>query len=194
MNLQRTTGKRAVALTFDDGPHPVWTPKILDELRAAGVRATFCLVGRQAEKHPDLVARIVREGHTLCNHSWNHELDLGTRSEAAIRANLQRTNKAIRQAVPGAKIRFFRQPGGNWTPAAVNVAKELGMISLHWAVDPRDWAGPSADVIEQRVAEKAKPGAIVLLHDGGGDRSATLAACPGIVRTLKQKYGIVLLK
>jgi peptidoglycan-N-acetylglucosamine deacetylase len=193
LDLRRTTGSTKVALTFDDGPHPVWTPKILDELRAANVRATFCLVGTQAKRYPELVARIVREGHTLCNHSWNHEFNLGKLSEDQIRDNLERTNQAIRQAVPDAKIKFFRHPGGNWTPAAVKVAKELGMVSLHWTVDPRDWERPGAAVIEQRVVENAKPGAIVLLHDGGGDRSATLAACPAIIQSLKQRYGIVLL-
>lgn len=193
LDLQRTTGSTKVALTFDDGPHPVWTPQILDELRAANVRATFCLVGSQAKRYPELVARIVREGHTLCNHSWNHEFDLGKLSEDQIRDNLERTNRAIRQAVPDAKIKFFRHPGGNWTPAAVKVAKELGMVSLHWTVDPRDWERPGADAITKRVVKAAKPGAIVLLHDGGGDRSGTLAACPAIIRDLKQRYGITLL-
>ncbi|HEX6967904.1 MAG TPA: polysaccharide deacetylase family protein [Micromonosporaceae bacterium] len=193
LDLQRTTGAEGVALTFDDGPHPVWTPKILEELRESRVHATFCLVGTQAKKYPDLVARIVREGHTLCNHSWNHEFDLGERSAAEIRANLQRTNDAIRRAVPDAEISYFRHPGGKWTPAAVQVAQELGMRALHWSVDPRDWERPSAEVLVQRVTEKAKPGAIVLLHDGGGDRTTTVAACPEIIRDLKRRYGIILL-
>ena len=187
---QRTTGKKAVALTFDDGPHPVWTPKLLDELRKARVKATFCLIGSQVKKHPELVARIAREGHTLCNHSWNHEQDLGQRSEAAIRANLVRTNKAIQQAAPGTKVRFFRHPYGAWTPRSIKVARALGMTSLHWSTDPRDWEKPGANVIKRRVERGAHSGAIVLLHDGGGDRSDTLAACPGIIRHLKERYGI----
>jgi peptidoglycan/xylan/chitin deacetylase (PgdA/CDA1 family) len=189
----RMTGSRAVALTFDDGPHPVWTPQVLDRLRDAGVKATFCVVGSQVRKHPDLVRRIVREGHTLCNHTWRHELDLGRQPPAAIRANLLATNQEIDKAVPGARIPYFRQPGGRWTAAAVSVAKALGMTSLDWDVDPRDWETTSAVAIGTYVVSHARPGSIVLLHDGGGDRHGTLAACPAVIRALQQRYGITLL-
>ncbi|HEX5595895.1 MAG TPA: polysaccharide deacetylase family protein [Micromonosporaceae bacterium] len=194
LDLMRRTSDKGVALTFDDGPHPVWTPQILDALRAAKVSATFCVVGSQAERHPELIARIVREGHTLCNHTWRHEFDLGTRPEAEIRANLERTNRAIRRGAPDAPIKYFRHPGGKWTPAAVDVAHDLGMRALHWDVDPQDWAQPGAGVITKRVLDRARSGSIVLLHDGGGDRSGTLQACSGLLSTLKQKFGIVLLK
>lgn len=185
---------KAVALTFDDGPAPEWTPKVLDQLRAAKVKATFCLIGTKARKYPQLVARIVREGHTLCNHSWQHDLKLGRKSEAEIRADLVRTNREIRRAVPGAKIGYYRQPGGEWTPSVVRVSRALGMTALHWDVDPRDWDKPGAEAISKRVIDQARPGSIILLHDGGGDRSATLTACPTLLTTLKQKYGIVRLK
>jgi len=122
----RLTGRKTVALTFDDGPHPVWTPQVLDRLKAAKVKATFCLVGSQVKKYPALVRRIVREGHTLCNHSWNHELDLGTRPIAEIRSNLEATNREIRKAVPRAKISYFRHPGGKWT---ANAVREIGRAS-----------------------------------------------------------------
>jgi peptidoglycan/xylan/chitin deacetylase (PgdA/CDA1 family) len=194
IRTQRFTGGKKVALTFDDGPHPVWTPKVLDLLRSKGVKATFCLVGTEVHQYPALVARIVREGHSLCNHTWQHELDLGTRPEPEIRANLEATNREIKRAVPGAKIRYFRHPGGMWTAAAVKVSRELGMIPLGWDVDPLDWKKPSAEAIRTRVINQSRPGSIVLLHDGGGDRGATLAACPRIVSELKQKYGIVLLR
>lgn len=194
VETRRLTGSRKVALTFDDGPHPTWTPKVLDMLRHNGVKATFCLVGTEVQQHPALVARIVREGHTLCNHTWHHELDLGTKPEATIRANLEATNREIQRAVPGAKIKFFRHPGGMWTAAAVKVAREMGMTSLGWDVDPLDWKKPSAAAIRTRVINQARPGSIVLLHDGGGDRAATLAACPSIVGELKRKYGIVQLR
>ncbi|MBO4205339.1 polysaccharide deacetylase family protein [Micromonospora echinofusca] len=192
--LRRTTGVRGVALTFDDGPHPQWTPKVLDQLRAAGVKATFCVVGSKVRQHPALVVRIVREGHQLCNHSWQHDVDLGTRPEAQIRADLARTNQAIRAAVPGARIPYYRQPGGRWTPEVVAAAKGLGMQSLHWTVDPQDWAKPTASVISKRVTDRVRPGSIVLLHDGGGDRSATLRACPGLIASIKQRYGVTRLK
>ncbi|MEH1012500.1 polysaccharide deacetylase family protein [Micromonospora sp. CPCC 206060] len=192
--LRRTTGVRGVALTFDDGPHPQWTPKVLDQLRAARVKATFCMVGSKVRQHPALVVRIVREGHQLCNHSWQHDVDLGTRPEAQIRADLARTNQAIRTAVPGVEIPYYRQPGGRWTPEVVAVAKALGMQSLHWTVDPQDWAKPTASVISKRVTDRVRPGSIVLLHDGGGDRSATLRACPGMIAAIKQRYGVTRLK
>ncbi|MFG3711008.1 polysaccharide deacetylase family protein [Micromonospora sp. NPDC047730] len=192
--LQRSTGVRAVALTFDDGPNPVWTPKILDHLRAARVTATFCVVGTQARRHPDLVRRIVREGHQLCNHSWHHDLDLARRPVADIRSDLARTNAAIRAAVPGAKVPFYRQPGGRWTPEVVSVAKQLGMRSLHWNVDPQDWGKPTTATITNRVRAAARPGSVVLLHDGGGDRAATLAACPHLITDLKRRFGIARLR
>jgi peptidoglycan/xylan/chitin deacetylase (PgdA/CDA1 family) len=151
----RVTGVRAVALTFDDGPHATWTPKVLDLLKAQGVKATFCLIGEQVREYRALVARIVREGHTLCNHSWDHDLRLGKKSGAQIRADLERTNREIRRAVPGAKIPYYRQPGGEWTPSVVRVAKDLGMKPLHWDVDPRDWARPGGS---QDQATRHLPG------------------------------------
>ncbi|MET7706081.1 polysaccharide deacetylase family protein [Micromonospora sp. NPDC005413] len=188
--LRRTTGVRPVALTFDDGPSPAWTPKVLDQLRAAKVTATFCVVGREVQRHPELVRRIVREGHQLCNHSWRHDLDLARRPVAEIQADLARTNKAIRTAAPGAKVSFYRQPGGRWTPEVLGVAKKLGMRPLHWSVDPQDWDKPNAATIGKRVHTATRPGAIVLLHDGGGNRAATLAACPHLIADLKQRFGI----
>ncbi|MDG4827816.1 polysaccharide deacetylase family protein [Solwaraspora sp. WMMD1047] len=191
---QRLTGKKQVAVTFDDGPDPQWTPKVLDSLRAAKVKATFCLVGSKVRSHPALVVRIVREGHSLCNHSWQHDLKLGEKPEPEIASDLARTNRQIQQAVPGAEIDWYRQPGGKWTPAVIKVAREQGMAALHWDVDPADWEKPGAAVIAKRVANQARPGSIVLLHDGGGDRSGTVGACPGMLRSLRAKYGILRLK
>ncbi|MEV4654770.1 polysaccharide deacetylase family protein [Micromonospora sp. NPDC049301] len=192
--LRRSTGVRPVALTFDDGPSPAWTPKVLDQLRAARVTATFCVVGQEAQRHPELVRRIVREGHQLCNHSWRHDLDLGRRPVAEIRADLARTNKAIQTAVPGAPVPFYRQPGGRWTPEVLAVAKDLGMRPLHWNVDPQDWDKPTAATIAKRIHSAARPGAVVLLHDGGGNRAATLSACPHVIADLKRRFGITRLR
>lgn len=189
-DLYRHSGDQGVALTFDDGPNPRWTPQILDQLRAAHVTATFCLVGKEARRYPELVARIVREGHQLCNHSWRHDMNLGRRPIADIKADMVRTNQAIRAAVPDAKISWFRQPGGRWTDEEVAVAGQLGMRPLHWAVDPQDWNHPSAKTIITRVEAAVRPGSVVLMHDAGGDRSQTMIACKRLIPELRKRYGI----
>ncbi|WP_213456227.1 polysaccharide deacetylase family protein [Rhizomonospora bruguierae] len=187
--VKKSAGQN-VALTFDDGPSP-YTPQLLALLRAQGIKATFCLIGTEVQKYPHLVAQIAREGHTLCNHSWHHELKLGTKSVGTIEANLARTNAAIRRAVPGATIRYYRQPGGMWTPNVVSVAKSLGMTPLGWSVDPNDWRRPPAKTITDRVLRNTHRGSIVLMHDGGGDRSATITACRTIIPTLKKQFSLV---
>jgi peptidoglycan-N-acetylglucosamine deacetylase len=191
---KRTTGTSAVALTFDDGPDPTWTPQMLDLLRQQGLKATFCLVGVHVRDHPDLVARIVREGHTLCNHSWQHDLNLGTKTPAQISADLSRTSAEIRKAVPNARIPYYRQPGGKWTATIVSIAKQMGMTPLGWAVDPSDWDKPGTSAIINRVMDHTHAGSIVLMHDGGGDRSQTLAACRTLFPWLKQRYRLVALR
>jgi peptidoglycan-N-acetylglucosamine deacetylase len=197
----KTTGSQGVALTFDDGPDPTYTPQMLALLRQHGVKATFCLVGVNAQQYPQLVQAIVRDGHSLCNHTWRHDLKLGSRSTAEIRSDLQRTNDAIHQAVPGAPIQYFRHPGGNWTNAAVAVAAELGMASIGWEVDPLDWnlakypAGPTMrDHIVNVLTTQVKPGSIVLSHDAGGDRSSTLAAYQTVLPQLKERFTLVALR
>ena len=178
----RGTGGDDVALTFDDGPGDD-TPAILALLRRYDVTATFCLIGVHVRARPDLVRAIARDGHTLCNHTWHHDMRLGTRSPDAIRADLQRTNDELQRAVPGAPIRYFRHPGGKWTPAAVSVAQEMGMASIGWDVDPGDWnvrAYPSGSALTNHIITNVRthvhPGAIVLSHDGGGVRTSTVAA------------------
>jgi len=193
-----TTGTDAVALTFDDGPDPEYTPQLLGMLRQHGVKATFCLVGSNAQRHPELVQAIARDGHTLCNHTWSHDLRLGTRSADLIRADLQRTNDAIRQAVPGAAVPYFRHPGGKWTPAAVSVARELGMSSIGWQVDTDDWnTGGYGAGLKQHIVTvvngQTKPGSIVLAHDGGGDRKATMAAFRELLPGLAGRFTLVAL-
>jgi len=194
LGAQRITGSSAVALTFDDGPSPDWTPHVLDLLRERGVQATFCLVGTQVRRYPQLVARIVREGHTLCNHSWQHDLKLGSRPDDVIRSDLTRTNEEIRQAVPGARIAYYRQPGGKWTPAVAAISNQLGMTPLDWAVDPQDWNKPGTQAIINRVIHNTHHGSIVLMHDGGGNRSETLAACEKLIPWLQKRYPLVALR
>lgn len=183
-----STGSSRVALTFDDGPDPQYTPQVLALLRQYRVKATFCVVGENAESYPDLVQAIVAEGHTLCNHSWNHDVTLGDQSPDAIRDDLLRTDEAVRAAVPNARIAYYRQPGGAWTTAVVSVAEELGMTPLHWAVDPVDWQLPGAAQITDTVLTQTGPGSIVLMHDAGGDRSGTVEALHHLLPELLSRF------
>ncbi|MEV0560810.1 polysaccharide deacetylase family protein [Dactylosporangium sp. NPDC050588] len=196
--IMRTTGTDGVALTFDDGPSAD-TPKLLAMLRQHNIKATFCVVGVAVQEFPQYLQEIVKDGHTLCNHTWKHDEKLGKKSADTIRADLQRTNDEIRKAVPGAQIKYFRHPGGNFTPAAVQIATELGMVSLGWTVDPSDWntkkwsGNQMTQHIISNVRNNTKPGAVILSHDGGGDRSATLAAYKTLLPELKQQFTLVAL-
>ncbi|MFI7541736.1 polysaccharide deacetylase family protein [Actinoplanes sp. NPDC049599] len=192
------TGRAGVALTFDDGPDPVQTPRLLDLLKKERVKATFCVVGRNVAAYPGLVRRIAAEGHTLCNHTWAHSLTLGKRRPAAIRADLARTNQAIRRAAPGAKIKYLRAPGGNFTPAFVRVARELGMTSIYWQVDPRDWEHPKGETgaahrakVVRTVKQHVGRGSIVLSHDYR--QPETITAYETLLPWLRQRYRLIAL-
>ncbi|WP_411970824.1 polysaccharide deacetylase family protein [Micromonospora peucetia] len=187
---QTTSGTSLVALTFDDGPDPRYTPQVLALLREHQVRATFCVVGENAQAHPDLIRAIAADGHTLCNHSWNHDVTLGRRSPDAIRSDLLRTSAAIRAAVPDAPIAYYRQPGGAWTGQVVSVSNELDMIPLHWTVDPADWEVPGASRIAATVVAGVVPGSVVLLHDAGGDRQGTVDALHRILPALTSRFEV----
>ncbi|MEV4759087.1 polysaccharide deacetylase family protein [Micromonospora sp. NPDC049559] len=189
----QTTGAGYVALTFDDGPSPEYTPQTLALLRRYQVKATFCLIGENVEQHPELVREIVAEGHTLCNHSWSHDLELGHQDPEEIEADLRRTSEAIESAAPGTPIAYFRQPGGNWTTRVVEVAGRLGMTSLGWAVDPQDWRLPGPESIVHTVTSETGPGSIVLLHDGGGDRTGTLDALRWMLPELTERFRLAAL-
>jgi peptidoglycan/xylan/chitin deacetylase (PgdA/CDA1 family) len=189
----RTTGSATVALTFDDGPDPVQTPKILNLLAQHGIKATFCVVGVQVQRHPEIVRQIAAAGHTLCNHTWDHSLTIGRTKPARIQADLRRTNAAIQAAVPGAEIPFFRAPGGNFTDALVQTAYADGMTSLYWEVDPRDWehAEKSDDAghvkkIVRSVQKDVRPGAIVLSHDF--NQPDTILAYEQLLPWLTEKF------
>ncbi|HCT81622.1 MAG TPA: polysaccharide deacetylase family protein [Micromonosporaceae bacterium] len=190
---RRTTGTYEVALTFDDGPDPQWTPMVLEVLRQYRIKATFCVLGVNAVSFPHLVRAIDADGHTLCNHSWGHDIGLGRRGFAAIVGDMSRANEAIRAAAPGARVSYFRHPGGAWTQNAVNAARQLGMSSLHWDVDPRDWLKPGPRAISSTVVTSTGPGAIVLLHDGGGDRRGTAEALRSILPNLAARFPLVAL-
>jgi peptidoglycan-N-acetylglucosamine deacetylase len=154
------------------------------------VKATFCVVGEMVEAFPELVRQIADDGHTLCNHSWDHDFGLGSRSRRAIHEDLERTNAAIHRAAPGTRISYYRQPGGNWTDRVVEVAAELGMSSLHWEVDPQDWSRPGASAIAEVMRAGTDDGAIILLHDGGGERHGTVRALTRVLPELAERHSL----
>jgi peptidoglycan/xylan/chitin deacetylase (PgdA/CDA1 family) len=172
-----------VFLTFDDGPDPTYTPQVLDVLRAQGVRATFCMVGRYARARPDLVQRVRDEGHVLCNHTENHA-SLDKLSSAGVEAEIRGGAASIASAA-GSAPTLFRLPYGATNAVVDEVINRLGVRVLGWNVDPSDYTRPGALVIQARVSAQVRPGAIVGLHDGGGDRSQTVAALPLMIASLR---------
>ncbi len=178
---------RAVALTFDDGPNPDATPLILDALRARGVRATFFILGRHAERWPDLVRRVAEEGHAIGNHGYYHR-KLHFRSPAYVRDDLERGTAMIERAA-GVRPRLFRAPHGFRSPWVSAIARSLGQRTVGWSLGVWDSDRPGAQVIADRTVDGARPGSILLLHDGdgydaAGDRLQTAHAVPMIVDRL----------
>jgi peptidoglycan/xylan/chitin deacetylase (PgdA/CDA1 family) len=173
-----------VALTFDDGPDPRWTVPIIENLKREGIKATFCVVGKQARKYPELIALIVAEGHVLCDHTETHPEGLKSKSRSEIDLEVGSPSFYLR-SLSGVAPGFFRAPGGSINEKVVTAATTRNMRMLGWSVDPSDFRGPAPEVIQQRVMEKVKPGSVILLHDGGGIRSKTVAALPGLITQLK---------
>jgi peptidoglycan/xylan/chitin deacetylase (PgdA/CDA1 family) len=177
----------AVALTIDDGPHPTWTPQILDLLAEFHVPATFSLIGEQVSEYPQLVKRIVASGHQVSDHTMTHPINLPQLSAARIKEEIGGAHDRIAQAT-GVAPKFFRAPGGNWSAQVLDSATAHGMISIDWAVDPRDWARPGTGQITSTLLG-AKAGDILLCHDGGGDRAETIQALRTVIPAL-QKRGL----
>jgi peptidoglycan/xylan/chitin deacetylase (PgdA/CDA1 family) len=160
-----------LALTFDDGPNPAWTPKLLDTLAAHDTRATFFLVGRYAEAEPELVRRIHAAGHLIGNHSWSHP-NLALTAAARVEEELMRTRDTLQQ-ITGAPVRWFRPPFGARRPVVLKIARSLGMAPVLWNAITNDWNEPSANRITARIAAKIDGNqrqgwaTNIVLHDGG---------------------------
>ena len=185
--LRAGGAQRAVALTFDDGPNPDATPLILDALAERGVKATFFILGRHAERWPDLVARVAAEGHSIGNHGYFHR-KLHFKSPAYVRNDLELGTAAIEQAA-NVRPRLFRAPHGFRNPWVTPIARSLGQRTVGWSLGVWDSDRPGIDAIAKRTVEGAKPGSILLLHDGDGydpegDRTQTAHAVPLIVDRL----------
>jgi peptidoglycan/xylan/chitin deacetylase (PgdA/CDA1 family) len=173
-----------VALTFDDGPNPPYTGQILGILARYQVPATFFCVGLQASAHPADIAGMAAAGHGLGNHTWSHPF-LPDLTRAQLAEQLDRTDEAVsRAAGTGAAPGLFRPPYGSRSPDVLRWLDERASPIVLWDVDPSDWARPGAAVIAGRVLMQTRPGTIILMHDGGGERSQTVAALPLVIEGL----------
>ena len=190
----RTTGPkpRTIALTFDDGPDPVWTPKVLDLLRAQRIRATFFVIGTQAAAHPDLIRRIRDEGHQIGVHTFTHA-NLGAVS--AWRRSLElRETQLVLAGTAGITTPLLRPPyssdgravtSAEW--AAISHARELGYLTVLTTLNSRDWQRPGVAQVVKNSTPRGSEGEILLMHDAGGDRTQTLAAIKQLVPRLKAR-------
>lgn len=174
----------SVSLSFDDGPSPDFTPQILALLTASHAPAVFCLIGQQAVRLPHLVRQEVAAGFKLCDHSRDHDLDMQRKGPGFQAREVTDGLHDIQQAAPGAQVQLYRQPGGFWNPTVVEAMYQAGLTPLRWSDDPRDWSRPGAAAIAQRVLLRLQPGAVVLLHDGGGNRTQTVQALAWLLKAL----------
>ena len=191
-----TPGK--LALTFDDGPDPDFTPKILDILKEKGVHASFFIIGQNAAAYPSLVQRLVAEGHDVGNHSFTHP-NLGELPNALVTLEINATERLF-EALTGRSMKLFRAPYlGDAEPTTadeivpIKIAQGMGYLSVGLHVDPNDWQGPTPDqIVERVIAQVTNPdpdvrGHVILLHDSGGDRSATVEALPKLIDALRAR-------
>jgi peptidoglycan/xylan/chitin deacetylase (PgdA/CDA1 family) len=173
-------GAREVALTFDDGPS-AYTSQVLDILDQHGVKATFFVVGRNAQLNPHLMRRAVESGHEIGNHTWSHTALTVLKKRAARRQEVEGATDVVRAAI-GHKPLLFRPPYGAMRPGTNREVRELGMLPVVWSVDARDYDPRVTEkTLIARVTRALRPGSIILLHDGGGDRAKTVKALPAIL-------------
>ena len=171
------SGAPVAYLTFDDGPHPTWTPEVLDLLARYDVTATFFVLGLNVSRYPQIIERMVDAGHEAENHTFDH-IWLSRAAREDIITQVTRTDDAL-HAVAGTRvdpIECLRPPYAATNERAVRTAAELGKSIVLWSIDPQDWRRPPAEQIASHVLANVRPGAIILMHDGGGERSQTVAA------------------
>jgi peptidoglycan/xylan/chitin deacetylase (PgdA/CDA1 family) len=178
--------EKAVALTFDDGPTPKWTPKILELLKAEGVRATFFVIGQQAVKYPHLIAEEVESGMEIGNHGFDHVILRG-KTPATIAQEVNAAAEAI-EAAGAPAPRLYRLPAGVHDKTALTVLGELGYTVIGWSVDPRDWRHRyTADQMLKLVEKQVGPGRIIIFHDGTNGSQATVDAVRLVITTLRRE-------
>jgi peptidoglycan/xylan/chitin deacetylase (PgdA/CDA1 family) len=175
--------EKVIALTFDDGPWQGTTEQILDILKQNNIKATFFFVGQAIQENPEIAKKVAVAGHAIGNHTWRHLMDDMDESTAV--QELSNTAKLIYQAT-GARTHLMRPPGGNLGGELVNYAKKKGYLVTMWSADTSDYY-VSTPLIIDNALRNAKPGGIVLMHDGGGDRTATVEALPQIISSLRRQ-------
>ncbi|MEV7245315.1 polysaccharide deacetylase family protein [Streptomyces sp. NPDC093248] len=180
-------GDHAVNITIDDGPDPAWTPQVLRVLRDNGVKATFCMVGPQAEAHPDLVKQVVAAGHRLCDHTVSHDTTMDKKPQSYQSEQILTAERQITKASGGVRPMYYRAPGGAFTPYSRHLAASHGMRPLGWNVDSKDFERPGTEAIVATVQRELPNGPTLLFHDAGGDRSQTVAALRTVLPWLKQQ-------
>lgn len=181
---------KLVALTFDDGPDPLFTQQVLDQLAAYNARGTFFVLGIQVEQFPEVLRATALAGHEIASHGWAHRVPTHLSADALL-AEIKRSEFAIKEAA-GAYPVCWRPPCGIFNASNVRVLRERSYSVILWDVDPKDWERPGAAVIAERVLSRVRPGSVVLLHDSGGDRTQTMAALAKILAGLsKQGYQFV---
>lgn len=173
---------RVIYLTFDDGPHETWTPAVLDLLEEHGARATFFVLGTSSSAYPDLIQEIVDRGHTIANHGWDHSSMSGMSWEE-VQWQLAETAAATN----GGMTQCMRPPYGAMDGNTESFAAQMGYDVMLWDVDPRDWERPGAGAIAQRILDVVQPGDVVLLHDGGDDRSQSVESLELVLEALSSQ-------
>ena len=171
--------KGVVALTFDDGPHPRYTPLLLDGLKKRGVKASFFVTGKNAEQYPELIRRMDKEGHLIGNHTYSH-LQLSEKNREQFREELVKTNGILKE-ITGKDVEFVRPPYGSWDK---NFEAELNMFPVLWNLDPLDWSSRNAQNVEKKVLAAVEDGSVILLHD---EYASTVTAAFGIVDELRRE-------
>ncbi|MEI6521736.1 MAG: polysaccharide deacetylase family protein [bacterium] len=173
---------KQIALTFDDGPHPIYTQKILDILDKEKVKATFFVVGEMADKSPEMVITEMKAGHNVGNHTYHH-VNLTKILEPDVATELKACGESI-QRITGQAPHLFRPPGGDYDTQVAAASELLGYTIVLWTDDPGDYASPGDKVILQRTLKQASPGGIILIHDG---IQQTIDILPQLIETLKKQ-------
>jgi peptidoglycan-N-acetylglucosamine deacetylase len=180
-------GPKVIALTIDDGPSPVYTPQILQLLAKYRVTAAFSMIGENAGYYPGVARDVADAGHKIVNHTWDHR-DLTQMGRSQVRTEIVRATDAIADAT-GVHPQLFRAPYGAWSRTTLEYCASMGLTPLDWSVDPRDWARPGVKAIVTTIMATTHTGSIILEHDGGGNRSQTVAALKiAIPRLLDEGY------